>query len=82
MYRCKTEYFQKMEKTFISLEEEIIPILVGDKKALASIFDETYHDYGTYDRYQKLLVTICRNIDYCHLCKMSLTTNKRGLITF
>ena len=61
MYRCKTAYFQKMEKTCISLEEEIIPILVGDKKALASIFEETYHDFGTYDRYQNIIGNNLKN---------------------
>ena len=55
MYRCKTEYFQKMDKACISLEEEILPQLVADKKAFASLFRESYHDFGTFDRYQKII---------------------------
>ena len=55
MYRCRTEYFKKLEKTYISLEEEILPQLVADKKAYASIFSEKYHDFGTLERYQEII---------------------------
>ncbi len=55
MYRCKSEYFKKMTPTFVSLEDELLPKLVIDKKASASIFNETYHDFGTLERYQKII---------------------------
>ncbi len=55
MYRCSTAYFQKINKTCISLEEELLPKLVEDKKVFASVFDKNYHDFGTLERYQKII---------------------------
>ena len=55
MYRCKSEYFKKMPPACLSLEDEILPQLVINKKASASIFDKSYFDFGTLDRYREFI---------------------------
>ena len=55
IYRCKTEFFQNLRIEPKSLENDIIPFLVKSKKARASIFHEKFFDFGTFDRYKKLM---------------------------
>ena len=55
IYRCKTSYFRNLPISCISLEDEILPNLVKSNMAKASIFEESFHDFGTYDRYNKIL---------------------------
>ena len=44
-----------MPISLVSLEEELLPELIKNKKAKASIFNSNYEDYGTYLRYKKLV---------------------------
>ena len=55
IYRCKTSYFRNLPISYISLEDEILPDLVKSNMAKASIFEKPYHDFGTTDRYNKLM---------------------------
>ena len=55
MYRCNTKFFQTIKKSCLSLEDELLPQLVIEKKASASIFNHKYYDFGTLDRYQKFI---------------------------
>ena len=55
IYRCNTKYFRNMPISLVSLEEELLPELIKNKKAKASIFNSNYEDYGTYLRYKKLV---------------------------
>ena len=55
LYRCKTEYFKSLTVEPNSLEEDILPYLVKNKSARASVFKEKYHDFGTFDRYNNLI---------------------------
>ncbi len=55
LYKCSSHYFKNLPVSLISLEEEILPELVLLKKAKASIFNADYKDFGTIDRYNKLI---------------------------
>ena len=55
MYRCKTEYFRSLPVEPKSLEDDILPFLVKNKSARASVFKDKFHDFGTFDRYNKLI---------------------------
>lgn len=54
IYRCKTSYFRDLPISCISLEDEILPNLVKSNMAKASIFEDSYHDFGTPERYNKI----------------------------
>ena len=54
MYRCLTSFFQKQDISLLSLEEQLLPLLVRSRIARASIFSDEYHDFGTFDRYNQL----------------------------
>ena len=54
IYRCKSSFFKSLPISYLSLEEDILPSLVLKNKAKASVFEEDFHDFGTYERYNKL----------------------------
>jgi len=54
IYNCRSSFFQGLPLSNISLEQEIIPKLVSQKKAKATIFKHDFYDFGTFERYQKL----------------------------
>lgn len=54
IYRCKSSFFKSLPISYLSLEEDILPSLVLKDKAKASVFEEDFHDFGTYERYNKL----------------------------
>ena len=55
MYRCNSNYFKNLEIENKSFEEDILPLLVQERKAKASIFIEEFQDFGTFSRYNKLI---------------------------
>ncbi len=55
IYRCKTLYFRELPISCISLEDEILPNLVKSNMAKASVFEDSFHDFGTPNRYNKIL---------------------------
>lgn len=54
IYRCKSSFFKSLPISYLSLEEDILPSLVLKNKAKASVFEEDFHDFGTYERYNNL----------------------------
>ena len=54
IYRCRSSFFKSLPISYLSLEEELLPLLVSKKKAKASVFEQDFHDFGTYERYNKL----------------------------
>ncbi len=54
IYRCKSSFFKSLPISYFSLEEELIPSLVRKNKAKATVFDNDFHDFGTFERYAKL----------------------------
>ena len=54
MYTCDTEFFRSIPIKNKSLEDDIIPNLVERKIAMGSVFNNSFHDFGTFERYNKL----------------------------
>lgn len=54
IYRCNSSFFNSLPISYLSLEEELIPSLVIKNKAKASVFENDFHDFGTFERYAKL----------------------------
>lgn len=54
IYRCKTSFFKKLDILPLSLEYQLIPELISQKKVKASLFSFGYYDFGTYSRYRDL----------------------------
>ena len=55
IYRCRTNYFKELPLKNISLEHDMLPKLIEQKKAKATIFNKLYHDFGTAERYKNLI---------------------------